>query len=106
MSQITEPRDTGGHTPGPWSYGVRKDGSIWLSLGDYKTGPHYQGDLVATPDDARLICAAPDLLKACWAIVEYQRLIERGASDGLIQAYGLAFESAAEAVAKATRSAS
>jgi len=22
------------HTPGPWEYGVRRDGSLWLSLGD------------------------------------------------------------------------
>jgi len=52
------------HTPGPWLYGVRPDGSIWLSLGDHKTGPHYQGDLVATPADARLIAATPELLAA------------------------------------------
>jgi hypothetical protein len=53
---------SGQHTPGPWVYGVRDDGSIWLSLGDFRTGPHFQGDLVASEDDARLICAAPDLL--------------------------------------------
>ncbi len=52
------------HTSGPWKYGVRSDGSIWLSLGDHSTGPHFQGDLVASEADARLICAAPDLLEA------------------------------------------
>lgn len=52
------------HTPGPWACGVRRDGSIWLSLGDRNTGPHYQGDLVASEADARLIAAAPKLLEA------------------------------------------
>ena len=52
------------HTKGPWSYGVRKDGSIWLSIGNPKTGPHYQGDLVASEANARLIANAPRLLEA------------------------------------------
>lgn len=51
-------------TKGPWIYGVRHDGSKWLSIGDYKTGPHYQGDLYASESDAKLICSAPDLLEA------------------------------------------
>lgn len=51
-------------TPGEWKYGVRKDGSMWLSIGDYKTGPHYQGDLVAHEDDASAIAALPDLVDA------------------------------------------
>ncbi len=54
----------GAHTPGPWKFGLRRDGSIWLSLGDYKIGPHYQADLCATVADAKLICAAPELLAA------------------------------------------
>ncbi len=58
---------SGGVTPGEWAYGVRSDGSIWLSLGDPKTGPHHQGDLVATPADAQLIISAPKLLAACEA---------------------------------------
>jgi hypothetical protein len=52
------------HTPGPWKCGVRRDGSMWLSLGDPMTGPHYQGDLCASVADARLIAAAPDMLAA------------------------------------------
>ncbi len=56
-------------TPGPWRFGVRRDDSMWLSLGDPKAGPHYQGDLVASPDDARLIVAAPDLLEALEEVV-------------------------------------
>ena len=51
-------------TPGPWAYGIRADGSIWLSLGNRTAGPHYQGDLCASPDDARLIAASPTLLEA------------------------------------------
>lgn len=54
----------GKHTPGPWKFGVRKDKSMWLSIGDPATGPHYQGDLYASEDDARLIAAAPEMLEA------------------------------------------
>lgn len=53
-----------GFTPGPWIFGKRSDGSLWLSLGDPKTGPHYQGDLVASVDDARAIVATRDLYEA------------------------------------------
>jgi hypothetical protein len=64
------PAHKSGHsfTPGPWRYGVRFDGSIWLSLGDHKTGPHFQADLCASEADARLIAAAPDLLEALDAL--------------------------------------
>lgn len=51
------------HTPAPWVYGSRKDGSKWLSLGDPSTGPHYQGDLHTSDADARLIVAAPEMLE-------------------------------------------
>ena len=55
-------------TPGEWKYGIRWDGTMWLSLGDSKNGPHYQGDLVASTEDADLIIQAPTLafaLKEC-----------------------------------------
>lgn len=52
-------------TPGEWKYGVRPDKSIWLSLGDVKgPGAHFQGDLVASEDDARLMVASRELLEA------------------------------------------
>ena len=51
-------------TPGPWRYGRRDDGSMWLSLGDPVKGPHHQGDLCASDADARLIAAAPAMYKA------------------------------------------
>lgn len=62
-------------TPGPWTYGVRRDGSIWISRGDPKRGPHYQADFCGTEADARLTCAAPMLLQAAeahaaWAYAE------------------------------------
>jgi hypothetical protein len=62
------------YTKGPWIYGVRHDGSKWLSIGDYKTGPHYQGDLYASESDAKLICSAPDLLDALQALLERLQL--------------------------------
>lgn len=54
-----------GPTPNDWTYGVRTDGSIWLSVGDHKTsGPHYQADLCASPADAALIVACrPDAMR-------------------------------------------
>ena len=48
-------------TPGPWTYGVRKDGSIWLSIGDRDKGPHRQADIWAREADVRLMTAAPEL---------------------------------------------
>lgn len=56
-------------TPKPWKYGTRRDGSKWLSLGDPTRGQHRQGDLVATKEDADLICAAHDLLAELKKIV-------------------------------------
>lgn len=56
-------------TPGPWKYGVRKDKSIWISLGDPVKGPHHQGDFFGTENDARLTVAAPDLLEALMKIL-------------------------------------
>jgi len=60
---VTEPM----LTPGPWNYGIRRDGSIWISRGDPKRGPHYQADFCGTEADARLTCAAPLLLQAAEA---------------------------------------
>jgi hypothetical protein len=79
------------HTSKPWTYGVRRDGSIWLSLGDHKTPgmAHYQGDLCATQADARLICAAPDLLNAlrqCAAVVAGDTMHKQGLIDALVAA--------------------
>lgn len=56
--------DTPKFTPGRWRFGVRPDGSMWLSLGDPVKGPHYQGDLVATVADANVIVAARELYAA------------------------------------------
>lgn len=36
-------------------YGVREDGSVWVSIGNPKTGQHCQFDLCCT-FDAKLIC--------------------------------------------------
>ena len=67
--------DKASHTPSPWTHGIRRDGSIWLSIGDHTANKgHYQGDLVATPADARLICAAPDMLAALKGAAQMIRL--------------------------------
>lgn len=71
--------DTAKHTPGPWKYGVRKDKSIWLSLGDPVKGPHHQGDFFGTEKDAALTIAAPELLEALTELFEsYKELSDSG----------------------------
>ena len=106
------------HTPGPWTF------SRWNEFGDMRFyisqadgAPHTPqlsdvATLIAeTPSNewqsiqeanARLIAAAPELLAACQAIVEYQRLAESDETYGLLNAYAKAFEASIAAVAKAT----
>jgi len=31
-------------TKGPWKRGLRRDGSIWVSMGDPMSGEHFQAD--------------------------------------------------------------
>lgn len=50
-------------TPRPWTYGVRKDASIWISLGD-PLKRHSQFDWLGREEDAKLAMAAPDLLES------------------------------------------
>lgn len=85
------------HTPRPWNYGVRNDGSIWLSLGAPVDGPHYQGDLVATESDAKMIVAAPDLLES---LINLVGLAKIGAAH--LCKYHAALADAEAAIAKAT----
>ena len=89
------------HTAGPW-HSAEKSAKSW-NIGVYTE----QGDEVAhiavksalhgrrREADARLIAAAPYLLVACEAMVEYQRLLDTDTTTGLIEAYGNAFEGAA-----------
>lgn len=51
-------------TPAPWKYGVRKDGSIWMSLGNPETGPHRQFDWHGTEKDAAFTVAAHAMYEA------------------------------------------
>ena len=69
------------HTPGKWEYGKRPDGSIWLSIGDPGVGPHYQADLHATEDDAKLIITAPDLYKIALIAHRWSTWIEDVSRD-------------------------
>jgi len=104
------------HTPGPWI--VATSNSWRRIVSAHRTEsvcePVKQND--GHPDlyfrnggadgpDARLIAAAPELLAACKAIVEYQRLAESDETYGLLNAYAKAFETAVAAVTKATGSA-
>lgn len=69
-SRTPNPTIRDSHTPGKWEYGIRADGSIWISIGDPATGPHYQFDLFCTPADARLMAAAPDLYRALMDVLD------------------------------------
>jgi len=65
-------------TKGPWEFGVRADGSLWLSIGDPRTGRHYQADLHCSEADARLIVASPKIYEALQeAKVQVEILQER-----------------------------
>ena len=46
------------YTPGGATYGVRPDGTIWLSIGDWSKGAHHQFDFNGSEPDARLISQA------------------------------------------------
>lgn len=64
------------HTPGPWKYGVRKDGSMWISIGD-PMHKHSQFDWHGFEEDAQLAMSAPVLLaKVAELEVNYQTLLD------------------------------
>lgn len=59
------------HTPGPWRVDV--DGVIRADNGDEVFASHGDTEghyLAATPEDRRLIAAAPDLLAACERLLD------------------------------------
>ena len=88
------------HTPGFWAYGVRPDGSIWISLGNPVTGPHRQGDFPGTEADARLSVAAPDLLSIAERLIRWNEKYG-GEMAGARELDSIA-DAASKAVARAT----
>lgn len=68
------------HTEGPWEFHAKEyhDGNktFWVGNGEYVVfdcSPYGPKEMVFPPNlaNARLICAAPDMLEALEAIVEY-----------------------------------
>jgi hypothetical protein len=101
------------HIPGPWRVfnhswsdtSILADGfdhGICLLDINHATEESQEADEAVMAANARLIAAAPELLAACQAIVEYQRLAESDETYGLLNAYAKAFEASIAAVAKAT----
>lgn len=68
-------------TPGPWAYGVRADGSIWISLGDPQAGAHHQFDWYGTEADARYVVAVKDLADALEDMLAGWRYIRQHHGD-------------------------
>jgi hypothetical protein len=60
-------------TPGPWKYGVREDGSMWISIGD-PMRKHSQFDWYGFEEDLELACRAPELEAK---VAELEREVER-----------------------------
>ena len=86
------------HTPGPWVYGKRKDGSLWISRGDPVKGPHDQSDFYGSEADCRLMIAAPDLLAELKDAVNFmQSVLEERGDHGV----SILIRSARAAIAKA-----
>jgi hypothetical protein len=52
------------HTPGEWRHVVRRDGSIYLTMGNPERGAHSQFDWLGTEADAALAMAAPAMMAA------------------------------------------
>lgn len=98
MSQITEPRDTGGHTPGPWV--VRTDYSGAFNL--FGEGGNRvilcQARMANQDQNVQLISAAPDLLEALQLVRDWVVTLK-----GNNHPYQIAID---VAIAKATGSAS
>jgi hypothetical protein len=92
-----------GHTPGPWKYGKRRDGSFWISLGT-PLRTHEQFDWFGENEASlRLACAAPDLLAALKDLLDYTDQLEvllHVYADGPSTSHK-SLESARAAIAKA-----
>jgi 2-oxo-4-hydroxy-4-carboxy--5-ureidoimidazoline (OHCU) decarboxylase len=90
-----------GHTPGPWAVERADDAYCIANVGNLVIMPC--GGKVKHDNaeaDARLIAAAPDLLKACEALVAYDDMIEE--DDGkLMMHYADLVRLSRAAIAKA-----
>ena len=62
-------------TPGPCEYGIRRDGSMWMSIGDPAKGPHIQADWEFGEHNAEAFTAArtdiPRLVAALRVAVDW-----------------------------------
>lgn len=95
-------------TPGPWSLSPRVGAAVIAphGPGDPMRAPdveRYGGSLICenilNPADGRLICAAPELLKACLAMIDNPDQCDQGTWDRMV---GRARKLARAAIAKAT----
>lgn len=105
------------HTPGPWFQGTGDhqycvyDKKVWINPDGSRGGDTPNIVVVVSPADAladaRLIAAAPELLEACQAMVEWDDREKDHAVDfsARIALCEVAFEKARAAIVKATGSA-
>jgi hypothetical protein len=60
-------------TPGPWKCGIRKDASLWLSMGEFGITRHAQFDFAGFKDDAEFIALSRNALPKLLAVAEAAR---------------------------------
>lgn len=64
-------------TPGEFAGFMRKDGSMYISVGDAKLGPHNQGDVHLTYENVSAMVSAANYLRAnAGRLADAMRLLE------------------------------
>jgi len=92
------------HTPGPWIADTPPNRGGWWIVRDAGGLELGSGVGVFNQDDARLIAAAPELMDACLAMVEWDAREQDCAVDfyARIELCRIAFNKVRSAIAKAT----
>jgi hypothetical protein len=68
-------------TKGPIKYGIRRDTSVWLSIGDPVTGPHIQADWEFGENNAQAFTTVKDVPRLCRMLRVAMEFIDH--EDGL-----------------------
>jgi hypothetical protein len=96
-------------TPGPWEPSLVDETSVFTVGGEYVASTYqddadYRDNYKRREADARLIAAAPDMLKALrWTVTMLEGINRAGwvTSAGYLEEIGFALDAARKAIAKA-----